>query len=58
MDLSVHVLDVPGFVLAHTPHEVVVVIPAHLDPRALQAMTSLLLSAGERTALARVRRDA
>jgi hypothetical protein len=51
MNLSVHVLDVPAFVLVHTPHQVIVVVPAGLDACSLQALESLLLSEEERAAL-------
>lgn len=57
MNLSVHVLDVPAFVLVHTPHEVIVMIPAGLDACSLQALKSLLLSEEERAGLERSLRD-
>lgn len=54
MHLSVHVLDVPAFVLVTTPSEVVVVVPTHLDSPSLEAVCTLLLSAKDRAALERM----
>jgi len=58
MPLSIHVLDVPAFVLVETPEGHIVVIPTSAGPQGVRVFATVLLSARERAEVERVRHRA